>query len=156
MNNPPVDGFSVHVDGLKPGEVMQSMRRMVLKIYLCLWLGVYVIMALVMLFTKSVTVFTLFGPAIILLLLVGAYEYSGRKNYPSMGYETAVLEYEFNTEGYRLQVGDSTASFPWTTAWIVETRSDLLIYSDKKNCSVLPKRFLQEGQKELLLKWTKK
>ncbi len=148
--------ISVHVDGLKVREVMQSTRRMMLRPYLYMWLVVYGVMAVVMLVTKSVTVYTLLGPAVILLLLAGAYEYSGHRNFPSMGYDTAVLDYELTPQGYTLTVGDNTATFSWTEAWVVETRSDLLLYSDKKNCSVLPKRFLRDGEKEQIKAWAKK
>lgn len=147
--------ITAHVDGLTRGEVMQSMRRLMLKPYLILWVVVYAIMAVVMV-VKGVTVYTLFGPAVILLLIAGAYEYSGYKNFPKMGYDKAVMDYQLTPGGYKFTVGDKSAEFKWDTAWIVETKSDLLLYSDKNNCSVLPKRFLQEGEKEKILLWAKK
>lgn len=147
--------ITAHVEGLTRGEVMQSMRRIMRKPYLILWLAVYGIMAVVMAF-KGVTVYTVFGPAVILLLIAGAYEYSGYKNFPKMGYDKAEMDYQLTPKGYKLTVGDNSAEFTWNTAWIVETKSDLLLYSDKHNCSILPKRFLQEGEKEKLLLWARK
>ena len=147
--------INVHVEGLKENEVMESMRRLVIKPYLILWAAVYAIMAVVMIF-KGVTLYSLLGPAVILLLLALAYEYSGHKNFPRGGYDKAVLDYKLTPGGYTLTVGDKSASFKWDKAWIVETKHDLLLYSDKNNCSVLPKRFLKDGEKEKLLSWAGK
>ena len=147
--------INVHVEGLQKNEVMESMRRMVIKPYLILWVVVYAIMAVVMI-VKGVTVYTLLGPAVILLLLALAYEYSGHKNFPKMGYDKAVMDYQLTPGGYTLTVGEKSATIKWDGAWIVETKHDLLLYSDKNNCSVLPKRFLQDGEKEKILSWASK
>ena len=94
--------------------------------------------------------------AVILLLLALAYEYSGHKNFPKMGYDKAVMDYQLTPGGYTLTVGEKSATIKWDGAWIVETKHDLLLYSDKNNCSVLPKRFLQDGEKEKILSWASK
>ncbi len=148
--------IEVHVEGLTKNEVMESTRRMVVKPYLCLWAGVYAVMAAYMLISKNVTVFTLYGPAVILLLLAGAYEFSGHKTFRSMGYDKAVMDYRLTPGGYRLTVGETSREFKWDKAWIKETKHDLLLYSDKNNCSVLPKRFLKSGEREKILSWAKK
>ena len=46
-----------------------------------------------------------------------------------------------------------TATFPWKQATLRRTRSDFLLYSDKKNSSVLPKRCLTEEQTRQILAW---
>ena len=148
--------INVTVDGLKHPEVMQSLRRLVVKPYLLLWVGVYVIMAIYMLVTGNVTVFTVFGPAIILLLLWGAYEYTAYKNYGKMEYDKAVLQYQFTPAGFTLTVKESVGTVKWADGWVKETKSDLLLYSGKNNCSILPKRCLKNGEKEKILGWAKK
>ena len=89
----------------------------------------------------------------LLILLALAYEFSGRKNYGPMKYDEAVLDYTFTPEGYSLTVGEQTATFPWEQATLRRTRSDFLLYSDKKNSSVLPKRCLTEEQTRQILAW---
>lgn len=148
--------INITVDGLTRPEVMQSMRRLMVKPYLILWLAVYVVMAVVMLVTKKVTIYTLFGPAVILLLLWGAYEYSGYKNFDKMGYNKVVMNYQLTPGGFTLTVGEQTGEVKWADGWIKETKSDLLLYSGKNNCSILPKRCLKDGEKEKILGWGKK
>ena len=92
--------FSVRVEHLTPSEVMQSMRRMMLKPYLILWAAVYAVVLAVALFQHRFSVFTWVCPGIILILLALAYEFSGRKNYGPMKYDEAVLDYTFTPEGY--------------------------------------------------------
>lgn len=145
--------FSVRVDRLTPGEVMQSMRRMMLKTYLILWAAVYAVVLAVALVQHRFSVFTWVCPGIILILLALAYEFSGRKNYGPMKYGEAILDYTFTPEGYSLTVGEQTATFTWKQATLRRTRSDFLLYSDKKNSSVLPKRCLTEEQTQQMLAW---
>ena len=147
--------FSVHVKGLTKAEVMDSMRRMVAKLYLILWVVVYAIVLAIALIKGAVTVFTLACPAIILVLLALAYEFTGRKNFVPMGYDKAELSYDFTPKGYKLTVGENSAEFPWTEARVVKTRHNFLLYSDKKNCSVLPLRCLSDEQKALIAAWAK-
>ena len=66
--------FSVRVEHLTPSEVMQSMRRMMLKPYLILWAAVYAVVLAVALFQHRFSVFTWVCPGIILILLALAYE----------------------------------------------------------------------------------
>ena len=88
------------------------------------------------LFQHRFSVFTWVCPGIILILLALAYEFSGRKNYGPMKYDAAVLDYTFTPEGWRsLTVEKHTATFPWKQATLRRTRSDFLLYSDKKNSS---------------------
>ena len=147
--------FSVHVEGLRCQEVMGSMRRMMLKPYLILWVVVYGFMLAIALVKNAVSVFTLVSPAVILLLLAAAYEHSGRKNYASANYDKAILDYDFTPKGYKLTVGEQSAAFTWQEARLVKTRVNYLLYSDKKNCSVLPVRCLTEEQKALLDQWAR-
>ena len=133
--------FSVRVTHLTPGEVMQSMRRMMLKTYLILWAAVYAVVLAVALFQHRFSVFTWVCPGVILILLALAYEFS------------AVLDYAFAPEGYSLTVGEQTVTFPWKQTTLRRTRSNFLLYSDKKNSSVLPKRCLTEEQAKQLLSW---
>ena len=70
-----------------------------------------------------------------------------------MKYDEAILDYTFTPEGYSLTVGEQTAAFTWKQAALRRTRSDFLLYSDKKNSSVLPKRCLTEEQTRQLLAW---
>lgn len=147
--------FSVHVEKLTPGEVMQSMRRMMIKPYLILWAAVYAVVLVIYLVRQTTTFFTLFGPAIILILLALAYEFSGRKNFKPMKYDEAVLDYRFTPQGYTLTVGDQSMDFSWKDAWIRQTRSTLLLYSDKRNSSILPKRCLTDAQRSQILSWAK-
>lgn len=147
--------FSIHVEGLTSGEVMQSMRRMMLRPYLILWAVVYAVALVVFLVKGSLSVWGWAGPAIILILLALAYEFSGRKNYKPMKYDEAVLDYDFTPQGYRLTVGEQSMEFSWKDAQIKQTRSDLLLYSDKRNSSVLPKRCLTAEQRVQLLAWAK-
>ena len=148
--------IDVTVEGLSHPEVMQSLRRLVTKPYLILWLAVYAIMVVYMLVTGNVTVFTLFGPAIILLLLWGAYEYTAYKNYGKMGYDKVKLEYRITPAAFTLRANDSEGTVKWADGWVKETKSDLLLYSGKNNCSILPKRCLKDGEKEKILGWAKK
>lgn len=148
--------FSVHVEGLTKGEVMDSMRRMMIKPYLVLWLIVYAIVLVIALIKGVVTTFTLVCPAVVMVLLALAYEFSGRKNFVPMGYDKAELDYEFTPRGYKLTVGEQSVEFTWETAWLVKTRKNFLLYSDKKNSSILPVRFLTEEQKEKIMEWAKK
>lgn len=148
-------GFSVHVENLTPNEVMQSMRRMMVKPYLILWAAVYAAVLVIYLIRQTATFFTLFGPAIILILLALAYEFSGRKNFKPMKYDEAVLDYRFTPQGYTLTVGEQSMDFSWTKAWLRQTRSTFLLYSDKRNSSILPKRCLTDAQRTLLLSWAK-
>ena len=145
--------FSVHVTHLTPGEVIQSIRRMMLKTYLILWAAVYAVVLAVALFQHRFSVFTWVCPGVILILLALAYEFSGRKNYGPMKYDEAVLDYAFTPEGYSLTVGEQTVTFPWKQTTLRRTRSNFLLYSDKKNSSVLPKRCLTEEQAKQLLSW---
>lgn len=145
--------FSVRVEHLTPSEVMQSMRRMMLKTYLILWAVVYAVVLAVALFQHRFSVFTWVCPGIILILLALAYEFSGRKNFGPMKYGEAILDYTFTPEGYSLTVGKQTAAFTWKQATLRRTRSDFLLYSDKKNSSVLPKRCLTEEQTRQMLAW---
>lgn len=155
MPEPVNNGFSIHVEGLTSGEVMQSMRRMMLRPYLILWAAVYAVVLVIYLFQRTVSFFTLFGPAIILVLLALAYEFSGRKNYKPMKYHEAVLDYDFTPQGYRLTVGEQSMDFLWKDAQLKRTRSNFLLYSDNRNSSVLPLRFLSQEQKALLLRWAR-
>ena len=84
-----------------------------------------------------------------------AYEFSGRKNFGPMKYDEAVLDYVISPEGYSLTVGGQTAEFSWQQAKLRHSRSDFLLYSDKKNCSVLPKRCLTPEQTQKLQTWAK-
>ena len=147
--------FSVLVKDLTKSEVMDSMRRMMVKPYLILWVAVYAIVLAVALIKGQVTVFTLVCPAIILVLLALAYEFSGRKNFVPMGYDKAELSYEFTPKGYKLTVGEQSAEFTWKEATVKKTRLNYLLYSDKKNCSILPVRCLTDEQKERLTTWAK-
>jgi hypothetical protein len=147
--------FSIHVTNLTPGEVMQSMRRMMLKPYIILWLGVYIIVGIVSLVRGRLTIYGLLGPAVILILLALAYEFSGRKNFRPLKYDEAVLDYTFTPTGYRLTVGEQSVEFSWNAAKLVRTRSDFLLYSDKNNSSILPKRCLTTAQQDLLCSWAK-
>lgn len=148
------DSFSVRVEHLTPSEVMQSMRRMMRKTYLILWAAVYAIVLAVALVRQHFSIFTWVSPAVILILLAGAYEFSGRKNFGPMKYGEAVLDYTFTPQGYSLTVGEQTASFSWAQAKLRRTRSDFLLYSDKNNCSVLPKRCLTPEETQALLSWS--
>ena len=147
--------FTVHVEGLTPSEVMQSMRRMMLKPYLILWAVVYAIALVVFLVKGSLSIWGWIGPAVILILLALAYEFSGRKNFRPMKYDEAVLDYEFYPQGYRLTVGDQSVFFHWEDATLRRTRSDFLLYSDKHNSSILPLRCLTESQKQQITAWAK-
>ena len=147
--------FTVHVEGLTPGEVMQSMRRMMRKPYLILWAVVYAIALVVFLVKGSLSVWGWIGPAVILMLLALAYEFSGRKNFGPMKYGEAVLDYEFSPQGYRLTVGEQSVFFHWEDATLKRTRSDFLLYSDKHNSSILPLRCLTEAQKQQIAVWAK-
>ena len=147
--------FSVHVTDLTKNEVMQSTRRMVLKPYLLLWAVVYAVVLVVFLVQGSLSFFGLYGPGIILALLALAYEFTGRKNFEPMGYAKATLDYEFFPQGYRLTVGENTMFFHWKDASVKQTRSNLLLYSDKRNSSILPKRCLTTAQMEQIFKWAK-
>lgn len=147
--------FTVHVEGLTAGEVMQSMRRMVLRPYLILWAVVYAVVLVIYLVQHSLSFFALFGPAIILILLALAYEFSGRKNYKPMKYSEAVLDYRFTQDGYTLTVGEQSMNFPWASTQLKRTRSNFLLYSDKRSSSILPKRCLTAEQKAQLLAWAK-
>lgn len=146
-------GFSIHVEGLTPSEVMQSMRRMMRKPYLILWAAVYAVVLVIFLIQRTVNFFSLFGPAIILILLALAYEFSGRKNYKPMKYHEAILDYDFSPQGYRLTVGDQSADFRWQDTQLKRTHSNFLLYSDRRNSSVLPLRCLTSEQRALLLQW---
>ena len=148
--------FSVHVEGLSCAEVMGSMRRMMLKPYLILWVVVYAFMLAIAIFKDAVSVFTLVSPAVLLLILAAAYERTGRKNYASSDYDKAVMDYSFTPKGYQLTVGDKTAEFTWQQAKLVKTRVNYLLYSDKHNCSILPLRCLTEEQKAKLTEWAGK
>ena len=147
--------FSIHVSDLTKNEVMQSTRRMVLIPYLILWAIVYAVVLVVFLVQGSIGFFGLYGPAIILVLLAGAYEFTGRKNFEPMGYAKATLDYEFFPQGYRLTVGENSMFFHWKDASVKQTRSNLLLYSDKRNSSILPKRCLTEAQTARILEWAK-
>ena len=72
-----------------------------------------------------------------------------------MKYDEAVLDYRFTPQGYTLTVGEQSMDFSWTKAWIRQTRSTFLLYSDKRNSSILPKRCLTDAQRTLLLSWAK-
>ena len=148
--------MDVTVEGLTHGEVMQSLRRLIIKQYLLLWLAVYVVMAVYMLISKKVTVFTVFGPAFILLLLWGAYEFTAYKNYGRAGYDKVKLQYRLTPAAFTLKAGDSEGTVKWSECWVKETKLDLLLYSNKTTCSILPKRFLKEGEKEKILEWAGK
>lgn len=145
--------FSVHVFAPTKGEIMDSMRRMVLRPYLLLWPIAYAAVFAFSLIRGGITIYTILGPAVILLLLAGAYEFTGRKNYLPMGYDKAELDYTFTPKGYTLRVGEKSASFRWTEVRIVKTRKNLLLYSDKKNSSILPLRFLTPEQLDTILGW---
>ncbi len=145
--------FSIHVEGLTSGEVMQAMRRMMLRPYLILWAAVYAVVLAVCLWRRHADFFLLAGPAIILILLALAYEFSGRKNYRPMEYDKAVLDYTFTPEGYTLTVGDTSKTFRWETARLKRTRSNFLLYSDPRNSSILPRRCLTTQQQSLLRTW---
>ena len=148
--------IDVTVEGLTHGEVMQSLRRLIIKQYLLLWVAVYVIMALYMLLSKNVTVFTLFGPAFILLMLWGAYEFTAYKNYGKAGYDKVKLQYRITPAAFTLKAGDSEGTVKWADGWVTETKKDLLLHAGKTNCSILPKRYLKEGEREKILEWAKK
>lgn len=145
--------FSVHVTAPTCGEVMDSTRRMVIKPYLLLWLIAYAAVFAIALVKGQVTYYTIFGPAVILLLLALAYEYTGRKNFGAMGYDKAVLDYTFTPRGYTLTVGAQSASFQWKDVKVVKTRKNYLLYSDKKSCSILPLRCLTTEQREAIWAW---
>ncbi len=147
--------FTAHVEGLTPDEVMQSMRRMMRKPYLILWAVVYTIALVVFLVKGSLSLWGWIGPAVILMLLALAYEFSGRKNFGPMKYGEAVLDYEFSPQGYRLTVGEQSVFFHWEDATLKRTRSDFLLYSDKHNSSILPLRCLTEAQKQQITVWAK-
>ena len=147
--------FSIHVEGLRLPEVMQSIRRIMIKPYLVLWLAIYAIIGVYMLISRNVTFFTVFGPAIILILLGLSYEFSCRKQYKPLKYDEAVIDYTFTPRGFTLSIGDQSAQFDWEKVRIVKTRSDYLLYTDKRNSSVLPKRCVSPEQAEKLLNWAK-
>lgn len=144
------------VDGLTCPEVMESMRRLMVKPYLILWAVVYGIMVVYMAVTGRVTAMYLLCPAVILLLLWGAYEFSGRKNFGKMAYGETKMDYQLTPAGFTLKVGEQTGEVKWKDAWIRESKHDLLLYSGKNNCSILPKRCLQPGQREKILSWVEK
>jgi hypothetical protein len=146
--------FSVHVEGLRVGEVMQSMRRMMYRPYFLAWLVVYGVVLVVALVRRSIGPFGLLGPGIILILLALSYEFSGRKSFRPMGYDKAVLDYEFSPQGYRLTVGEQSVFVQWKDATLRKTRSNFLLYSDPKNSSVLPKRCLTAEQQNQLCQWS--
>lgn len=147
--------IDIRVENLTPTEVMESMRRMMRKTYLALWGIAYAIVLLVALVKQSFNLFVWFGPAIILILLALAYEYTGRKNFEPMKYGETILDYRFTPAGFRLTVGEQTVEFPWETTKVVKTRHDYLIYSDPRNSSVLPKRCLTPETEEKILCWAK-
>ncbi len=147
--------FAVHVEGLTPGEVMQSMRRMMLRPYLILWAAAYAVVLAVFLVTGHLSVWGWAGPGIILILLALAYEFSGRKNFKPMKYDEAVLDYEFYPQGYRLTVGEQSVFFHWEDATLRRTRSNFLLYSDKRNSSILPLRCLTGPQRQQIEHWAK-
>lgn len=148
--------FTVHVDQLTPNEVMQSMRRMMLRPYLMLWVLLYALMLVIFLVKGGLTIWGWIGPAIILILLALAYEFSGRKNFKPMKYHEATLDYSFSPEGYTLTVGEQTVRIPWEQAALRRTRSDFLLYSDRKTCSILPRRCLTPAQAQQLLAWAQR
>lgn len=148
--------LKIHVENLTPGEVMQAMRRMVIKPYLMLWAVVYAVALVIFLVKGNLSIWGWIGPAIILILLALAYEFSGRKTFRPMGYGDAVLDYEITPKGYRLTVGEQSADFSWDTAYVVKTRSNLLLYSDKNNSSILPKRCLSGEEQEKILAWAER
>lgn len=141
------------VEGLTCPEVMESLRRLMVKPYLILWAVVYGIVAVYMIVTGNITAMNLCCPAVILLLLWGAYEFSGRKNFDKMAYGETVMEYTLTPKGFELRVGDQTGQVNWTEGWIRESKHDLLLYSGKNNCSILPKRCLEPGHREKILSW---
>lgn len=147
--------FSIHVEGLTPGEVMQSMRRMMLRPYLLLWAAVYAVVLVVFLVKGRLSVWGWAGPGVILILLALSYEFSGRKNFKPMKYDEAVLDYEFYPQGYRLTVGEQSVFFHWEDATVKRTRSNFLLYSDKRNSSILPLRCLTEPQRQQIQRWAK-
>lgn len=147
--------FSIHVEGLTSGEVMQSMRRMMLRPYLILWAAVYATVLVIFLVQGSMSPWGYIGPAVILILLALAYEFSGRKNFKPMKYDEAVLDYEFDPQGYRLTVGEQSLFFHWEDTVLKRTRSNLLLYSDKRNSSILPLRCLTESQQQQIQRWAK-
>lgn len=147
--------LKIRVEHLTPSEVMQCIRRMMLKTYLILWVVTYAVVILTAFIQKEFNVFVWAGPAVILILLALAYEYSCRKNYGPLKYDEAVLDYEFTPKGFRLTIGDGSAEFLWENTKVVKTRSNYLLYTDSRNSSVLPKRCLTEEETWTILAWAK-
>lgn len=148
--------IKTQVEGLTCPEVMESMRRLMVKPYLILWGIVYGIMAIYMLLSHRFTGMYILCPAVILLLLWGAYEFSGRKSFGKMAYGETVMNYTLTPAGFILTVGEETGEVSWKNAWIRESKHDLLLYSGKNNCSILPKRCLTPQEQVKILEWAGK
>ncbi len=73
-----------------------------------------------------------------MILLALAYEFSDRKNYGPMRYDETILDYTFTPGGLQSNDRAQTATFTRKQATLRRTRSDFLLYSDKKTPRCCP------------------
>ena len=135
---------------------MQSLRRVALGPYLRMCLVVVLVVAVIAFWTSDTRIQSFAVPAVILAAIPALYEGYHRSSCKRLPLAEAEMDYWLSQRGWRMEANGASAVFTWGTTRLVETKDNLLLYTDKKTSSLLPKRLLTGEQLEQIRTWNRK
>lgn len=150
-----MEEFHVSVRGIEPPEYMQSLRRVALRPYLWMCLIVVLVVAGIAFWTSDTRIQSFVVPAVILIAIPVLYEGYHRSSCKHLPLAEAEMDYWLSQRGWRMEANGASAVFTWGNTKLVETKDDLLLYTDRKTSSLLPKRLLTGEQLEQVRAWSR-
>lgn len=148
--------LQVSVRGIRTNEYLQSLRRMALRPYLWMWAIVAAVVAVLAVLTGDTRPQSFLIPLAVLLVLPPLYEWYNRSNGKKLDLDQVEMDYWLDERGWRMEANGTRAVFTWSNTRLVETRDDLLLYTDQRTSSLLPKRNLTAEELAQVRSWAKK
>ncbi len=145
----------VAVRGIQENEYLQSLRRMALRPYLWMWVLVAVVVAVLTVLTGDTRPQSFLIPLVILLVLPLVYEWYNRSNGKKLELDQVEMDYWLDERGWRMEANGNRAVFTWSNTHLVETQDDLLLYTDQRTSSLLPKRCLTAEERTQIQAWAR-
>ena len=150
-----MEELHVAVRGIRKNEYLQSLRRVALKPYLWMWVIVAAVVAVLTVFTGDTRPQSFLIPLAILLVLPLIYEWWNRSNGKNLDLDQVEIDYWLDERGWRMEANGNRAVFIWSNTRLVETRDDLLLYTDQRTSSLLPKRCLTAEEQAQIQTWAR-
>lgn len=150
-----VKKFRLVVDGIDRKEYLQACHESGRRLYLLLALSMIAICGLIILFSGNASPAAFIGPAVVYIVVVGAYEILTRVTYrDQLAVIDPPVEYDFNGGRWMVTKGDQTVEIQWKeTPRLHVTKRCVFLYNDDTTSNLLPRRLMTDEQVQSLETW---